>query len=363
MGHLHDLLTSTGSLLHVSCTGAGIDFLHRLWAQPGVSRYLVGAQLPYGASQLQSFLGFKPSGAAVCEHTALHMAMESFAQAAEFQVTQASPGNPIGLGLSAAVASDRLPRGAQRAFVAVVSQAGARVVSVQLEKSTGAAARQDHDQTVSELARAVLGHVVSGGDSAGMDASDTAMELFFERPTFNGDGTRSHATQSGFYLPATLNPIHDGHRSALRSAEYALGRRGTYLVTSSSVHKPTLTVPEMLQKVGMLRAERWLDHCRGFEFSCDDPLFVDKAEQRPGSTFVIGADTMQRMLDPKWGPETNVVLSRLFAAKARFLVRGRAVDGRFLTCEELATTPMAQTIFRPLEGRCDISSTDIRNAA
>lgn len=138
---------------------------------------------------------------------------------------------------------------------------------------------------------------------------------------------------------------------------------GTYLVTTTSVHKPPLTVPAMLDRVGMVGAERWRRMARAIEFSRNDPLFVDKARQRPGSTFLIGADTMARMLDPCWGPSRDQVLTELRNHRATFLVMGRQIDGRWLTCRDIPVPFPFGLLFRPLEGRVDISSTELRRAA
>ena len=116
-------------------------------------------------------------------------------------------------------------------------------------------------------------------------------------------------------------------------------------------------------RAGMVRAERWHQQSRAVEFSRNDPLFVDKASQRPGSTFVIGADTMQRMLDPKWGPAQLEVLRELRNHFATFLVMGREVDGKFLICRDIPVPFPYSLLFRPLEGRFDISSTELRAKA
>lgn len=361
--NLHDILIDTGSLLHVSCTGAGARLLQRLWETPGASRYLVGSATPYGHTQLRSFLGFAPEGSSVSLEVAIEMAMASYVQAAELRSTQELTGSPVGLGLTAAVASDRLPRGEQRAHLAVVARSGVRAVPLPLRKDSGIEARRRHDEAIAEAALGLLRAAVEGAN-AGVDASADAVEALFARPVFELDGTRLESTSTGLYLPATLNPLHAGHRAMLCAAEREVGAgaRGSYLVTTTSVHKPRLSVPEMLDRVGMARAERWHRQARAIEFSRNDPLFVDKARQRPGSTFVIGADTMARMLDPCWGPSRDQVLTDLRNHRATFLVMGRQVEGRWLTCRDIPVPFPFGLLFRPLEGRVDLSSRELRRA-
>lgn len=360
---LHDLLIESGALLHVSCAGAGARLVQRIWDRPGTSRYLAGAALPYGKTQLATLLGYQPRGSVVSRAVALELAMASYVAAAELKAAEGKPGAaPVGLAVTAAIASDRIPRGDQRAHIAVVMGGAVRALRVDLEKSIGAEARRLHDEQIANAVLEVLEQAVAGG-LPGDDVATEATEALFACPVFGTDGTRSASSRTGLYLPGTLNPLHDGHRAMLCAAEAATGARCRYLVTATSVHKPTLTVPEMLDRVGMVRAERWIGHTSAVEFSRNDPLFVDKAQQRPGSRFVIGADTMARMLDPCWGPTRDEVLAALAAHGAAFLVLGREVDGRFLTCDDIDVPAQFRRMFRHLEGRIDVSSTELRRAA
>lgn len=77
---------------------------------------------------------------------------------------------------------------------------------------------------------------------------------------------------------------------------------------------------------------------------------------------MIGADTMARMLDPRWGPSRDEVLTELRNHRATFLVMGREVDGRWMTCRDVPVPFPFGLLFRPLEGRFDISSTELRHA-
>jgi len=100
---------------------------------------------------------------------------------------------------------------------------------------------------------------------------------------------------------------------------------------------------------------------RAIEFSREDPLFVDKARQRPGATFIVGTDAVQNLLDPKWGVSLSLALRQLQTHQAKFLVLGRrTADGRFTTCEDLEIPSTHADMFTSLDGRVDISSTELR---
>jgi len=369
---LHDSLTRENVLLHVMATGAGPTFLYDLWSNPGASKYLVGTSCPYSRTQLHSLLGHTPDSSYVSVGVAYDLAMASYIRAAEHKVVEGLDGDPIGVGITAAVASTRIPRGVQGVHIAVISKNKVLNQFFEFEpKEERRAARIEQDAVISDLAKELLTQSLSpksDTDALHTDEEEYALERFYKYPVFKTNGTRCSKTSNGVYLPASLNPIHEGHRSMCLSAENHLSTgpsriKATYLVSSKTPHKGELSVQEMLLKVGMLRAERWDHTSRPVEFTRDEPLFIDKAQKRPGSVFLIGADTMQRMLEPKWYPDSSVeeTLVKLKNAQAQFLVMGRVIDGDFITCRDIAVPWVHQDLFRPFGGRMDISSTELRN--
>jgi len=294
---LHDSLTRENVLLHVMATGAGPTFLSDLWSNPGASKYLVGTSCPYSRTQLHSLLGHTPDSSYVSEGVAYDLAMASYIRAAEHKVVEELDGDPIGVGITAAVASTKIPRGVQGVHIAVISKDRILHRFVNFEpKEEGKAARIEQDTLISELAQDMLQYSLRPKNDEGKETflrtkeETFALNRFYKYPVFKTNGTRHSYTVNGVYLPASLNPIHEGHRSMCLAAENHLSNgpgkiKATYLVSSNSPHKGELSVQEMLFKVGMLRAERWDHTSRPVEFTRDEPLFIDKAQKRPGSVF------------------------------------------------------------------------------
>jgi len=357
---LHNLLVETNALLHVSCTGAGASLQQQLWDTPGASKYLVGSHFPYARTQLCDFIGIEPEASFCSKEVALEMAMASYIQACEHKLRLSLDGEPVGLGISASVASTRIPRGDHRAHIAIVTkeQVAARILI--LEKGKGLEQRRQHDQQVTHAALYLLIQVLRGEPQE--DETDAALDLLFQAPVFDSSGLRCTSVTEGVFLPASLNPIHDGHRLMAQAAEEKLKRPVVYLVATSTPHKPPMRLQEMLSMVGMLRGERWNGQARALEFTRGEPLFIDKVRARPNSCFVIGADTMDRFLDPKWGPEIELMLQEMRQLGAMFYVMGRKIGGIFKTCRDIDVPFPHQLLFRPLEGRIDVSSTEIRQA-
>jgi len=98
------------------------------------------------------------------------------------------------------------------------------------------------------------------------------------------------------------------------------------------------------------------------------PTFVKKAQLFPGATFVVGADTVERVGQVRYyGHEAAMqqAIESIAAGGCRFLVFGRVIDGAFQTLEELRLPPRLAALCQgvPAEAfREDISSTELRKS-
>jgi nicotinic acid mononucleotide adenylyltransferase len=361
---LHRLLTETDSLLHVCITGAGPRLLHEIWQTPGCSAYFMGADLPYNAHETDSLLGFFPEGY-TSESTAYHLAMCAYIKSAEVKVVKKLTGDPLGVGICAAVATNRELKGGTRGHMVVISKddVGHREIPLESYHSDATGQRLDNDMRLSVLARTSLQLTLSRTRLGHPGQWQRALDLLHEYPVFHPSGLRSaRSADVGLYLPATLNPLHDGHRTMCTSAEsdYICPQQARYLVSTVSPHKGSMSIQQILGIVAQVRAEKWSGNERIVEFTADEPLFINKARKRPGSSFIIGADTMKRMLDPRWGPDPRTMLDEMARLGTRFLVRGRTIDGKWVSCRDIDVPWPHGNLFRPIGGRVDISSTEIR---
>lgn len=111
--------------------------------------------------------------------------------------------------------------------------------------------------------------------------------------------------------------------------------------------------------------------CRQFEdhplWVTNAPTFVRKAELLPGVVFVVGADTAQRIVQPRFyrddKSEMAAALDHIRRADCRFLVAGRLWEGEFQTRKEIDIPQKYLDLFETLpesEFRRDISSTELR---
>ncbi len=352
--------------IYLACTGAGAGLQNELWSIPGCSSFFAGATFPYAPDATASFLGFEPERFCSPE-TALDLAMASYMAAVDPAHPSHDSPDPIGLGLTASVASLEEHRGAHRVHVACMTSTRVLAANITLPKATGVEARAN-DGVIADAAAATLLLAAAGvGDTTRHeDVTGQARERFFARPYFDETGHRfplgsasvaSPLPSRCVLFPGAFNPPHEGHFAIARQLDRQRGERAVFAITTDPPHKPALTVGELLQRAKLLAGHPRL-------FTQGDPLYLDKARRFPGLPFVIGADALIRMLDPKWGVSPEALLAELRATGTRFYVVGRIVDGVFVSCEDaLLHVPEAhRDLFVGAEGRWDTSSTALREA-
>ena len=111
------------------------------------------------------------------------------------------------------------------------------------------------------------------------------------------DGVCRTATDlSGIAIfPGAFNPIHDGHRQLRQAAAEFLGCPVLFELSVCNAEKRSLTAAEVSRRLRQISDSRVL--------LTNAALFVDKASLFPGCWFVVGFDTAERILDPKYYDE------------------------------------------------------------
>jgi len=362
------MFRSAGVSIHVICAGAGAGLQKRLWEVPGSSDYLSGASLPYRAKETNRTLGFVP-GSYVSQATAVDFACVAYGRAYDFGEKR-----PIGLGLTASVASEHEHRGDHRIHACVISDEKVIVVNMTLAKGVGFDAREADGEIADALGLSLLCAVIDPGWHDAMvkigvgdeteysvqmeDGTSYALERFYERPFFGTNGSRSSTLpEKGCVLyPGSYNPPHPGHHEVARAVELASGKPVVFHVTADGPHKAPLGLQDLLKRARGLRG-----HDRFF--TRGDALYVDKARRFPGTPIAMGADAMANMLDPKWGPSVMPILYEMAQLGTRFYVSDRPVAGELLTMQKVlersgvSDVDLVHQLFVRVEGNWDFSST------
>ena len=331
-------------------TGGGAGFLAELLGTAGASRTVLDASVPYSAASLADLLGGPPDQACSGD-TARALAMTGFERAMGLNASR-----PFGFACTASLATDRVKRGRCRAHMAV--QTAARGAHAEFrafsEPDDRAAQERELVEAAWSLLLAALG--LAAGHGIKVDEVEAGPQW---RALVEGRLTHvSTAPHDGSLLfPGAFNPLHEGHRGMLAVAERRLERQGAYELSIRNPDKPLLDYFEIRTRLEGFDRPVWLTRL---------PTFAEKARKFPGATFVVGADTLVRIADPRYYGgfrRRDEQLGELLGAGARFLVFGRLLDGRFqgLGDQDLPAILMdACTGVDESEFRLDLSSSRIR---
>lgn len=334
-------------------TGAGASIFPSLWWPCGASNYLAGGIFTYSPHETDAFLGFKPQHGYAHRDTAVQMAMESYVRARTCAWRSGNTKrNAAGIGLCASVASSTEHRGDHRVHAAIISDlpGGSWLTNLTLTKGVGDAKRVEDEEACGAVALDLLRQALDPEAGLLVDffrvEKEEIQHEILARPYFFPGGRETlqnfddmvadKEITNHVFFPGTFNPLHDGHRYMANSVQRALpGLEIIHAINLDPQHKKTIAPLESLDKIAMFRAEvrpKYGNH--SVIFTQGEPLFVDKVKKRPDQSWIMGADTLLRLLDPAWGIPTEDVYSTL-AADSKLYVFQREWEGDMLIVDKV----------------------------
>lgn len=364
---------ASGRQAVLAITGGGSGAIAELLRVPGGSRLLLEALVPYDARALTAFLGFEPEQACSVE-TAVAMAQRARERAAKFAPAGAQL---VGLGATAGLVTDRPRHGEHRVHIAVSTGAGtdhcsivlakgrrdrpgeedlvARAVVLWLARACGVAAPSP--RTLLEADERYAEAVVQTGDLI-----DQLLAGDVSRVTVWPDGQLvSAAAPPSVVLPGSFNPLHAGHLLLARVAEDIRQQPVAFEIAVLNVDKPPLAAGEVRNRLAQFAWRARVELTRA-------PTFVEKSRLFPGAAFVIGADTAERLVAPRYygdsAERVTAALQEIADRGCSFLVAVR-VDrtGRVRSLSDVAVPQRFAHLFTAIPEsrfRLDSSSSDIR---
>lgn len=351
--NIHEQLIQANAQLHYACAGAGTEFIARLWQTPGSSQYLAGATLLQARQELEGFIGLQPDAGYCSQEVALHLATAAYQKAA---VCTTNKQTPIGIAVTASVATNRLPRGEQRAHVALIWNQGAYHTQLDLQKATGASERRKHDRQIADLLEKTLSEALS--EQLQPNADLAAIECLIKNPLFLPNGKRNTDDKTAaLYFPGNFNPIHEGHLLACRQAEKIVGKRAVLTIEIQPPNKTKIALPDILNRIALTRKSAPEN---SLLITRNEANYIDKARTRPGSQFIVGADAVTRFLSPGWGYEVHEMLAELDLLKTAFFMLGRHSNDTLVTLDHIEIPDQYRPLFVALDGHVNISSTLLR---
>ncbi len=370
---IHQLAATRHLGVYVIATGAGAGIQNWLWQVPGCSSFLVGAQFPYATRETDDLLTFKPEAGYASDETAIDLAMVAYQHAVGTPEVE-----PVGLGLTASVASVRAHRGEHRVHVACMTRHVTLTRTFVLPKGVGVAARLHDGAQSDRLALRMIKAAIDYQPGVRAEsqpewvrectvADEQARARLFLRPVFDRGRRKTLAEAGGFgerpLFPGAFNPVHKGHEEMADLIVQSGHGEPVFTVCASAPNKPPVSVQDMLERANGLRH-------RSVLFTDGDPMYIDKARRFPGRGLVIGADAFARLFEAKWGLDTTAVLTEMQQLGTTLLVFDRPVDGQLLTAKAVLEkaglswcgldSPLAAVVRPTGVSTPDISSTAVR---
>jgi hypothetical protein len=367
---------ASGRKAALAITGGGSGAVGELLRVPGGSRLLIEAQVPYDEQALAAFLGFAPAQACSAS-TAIAMAQSARARAARLVPAGT---DLVGLGATAALVSDRPRRGEHRFHIAFANAASmahctcvlgkgrrdrageedlvSRAIVLWLARACGVAAPSppsllDADEHYAET-------VVAPGAAA--DTIDQLLAGEHDRVTVQPDGQMVlSAPQPSVLFPGSFNPVHEGHVLLARLAEELRQQPLAFEISVTNVDKPPLAGETVRHRLAQFAWKSPVELTRA-------PTFLEKSRLFPGTTFVIGADTAERLVAPKYYGDNEVrmhmALEEIANSGGSFLVAVRIdAAGRVRALNDIPLPRRYTDLFTEIPEhrfRVDTSSSEIR---
>ena len=156
----------------------------------------------------------------------------------------------------------------------------------------------------------------------------------------------------------SFNPLHEGHIAIRDYAEKFFEKDVFFEICIQNADKPQLSYESVVAAVKQFTDSCWIVTRAG--------KFTEKSKLFPGSTFVLGIDTLIRAFNEKFYQNRNQMLEELDIFNSNnnnFLVFGRETDGTFMTLEDLNIPEHIKNRFKQVDEenfRYDISSSSLR---
>jgi hypothetical protein len=370
---LISVLHASGRKAALAITGGGSGAVGELLRVPGGSRLLIEAQVPYDALALATFLGFAPAQACSPD-TAIAMAQSVRARAARLVPAGT---DLVGLGATAALVSDRPRKGEHRFHIAFANSAG-------IAHCTGVMAKGRRDRAAEEdlVSRAIVLWLASACGIAApsprrlldedehfaetviatVDTIDQLLAGELDRVTVQPDGQMMlSAPRPLVLLAGSFNPVHEGHVLLARVAQEFRQQPLAFEISVTNVDKPPLAGEAVRHRLGQFAWKSPVELTRA-------PTFVDKSRLFPRTTFVIGADTAERLVAPKYYGDDevrmHVALEEIADSGSSFLVAVRIdAAGRVRGLSDIPVPRRYADLFTEIPEhrfRLDTSSSEIR---
>ncbi|ESS70218.1 nucleotidyl transferase domain-containing protein [Trypanosoma cruzi] len=394
--------------------GAGSSVVAQLTSVAGCSRTLLDARVPYAMAAALQMLDDRPPKM-VSATVARQMAQHAYHRAVEYSNGD-DDGTLVGIGSTSAVQTNRIRHGKDCAFVAAWSQR--QVVEFAVELPGHLARAEQEEQVALLLFKALaecakvpfeisfvvepkrLSYIVPDSPLRRLLQGEMKFLVFNTYGELRADFV-PYAAETSFAVkpenswkallfPGSFRPLHWGHTELTRAAVRAMATmKGALNSRSTDTSSPPWNVPDasnvqVTYEIAVDNADKGIIDSdvelkkrvqqflqRGARVAVTRArLFTEKALLFPGHGFIVGIDTMRRILDPKYYDNSREAMLRAMQfireQGGYFVVAGRASGGKDAVWEDLTSIEVPAEVESMLisirkEDFCvDVSSTMLR---
>jgi nicotinic acid mononucleotide adenylyltransferase/nicotinamide mononucleotide (NMN) deamidase PncC len=305
----------------IAITGGGTEAIGELLRYGGGSATLLEAIVPYNQQALDAFIGRKPEKY-TSVRTARAMAMAAFQRAMLLQETgKKGFQHAFGIGVTCTLARPGERKERQHELhMAVQSLQKTTTCSILFSE------RRNREQEESLVARLIINMIglvfdvdVTVTDGTGLSSRERP-QIREVQATEAISGMLLHRDDNSDLIPTCVNvseevsdpqcshkiifsgsfdPCHRKHVEMARIAAKKYGVPVHFEISLTNVDKPPMDYISLEERISSIKACYDPDFM-GDIFVTNTPLFAEKANIFPDSTFIIGADTMERLFNTKY---------------------------------------------------------------